>query len=94
MYELATNPNCQDKLIEEVLKTLEKHNGQLTYECLQEMIYLENVVLETLRLHPTVLVLGKVCTEPYNLPIIDGQIKPVTIQPGTNVIVPVSALHM
>lgn len=94
MYELAINPNCQNKLIKEILETLDKHNGQLTYECLQEMVYLEGVVLETLRLHPAVLVLSKVCTEPYELPKIDGQSKTVTIQSGTTVMVPVLGLHM
>ncbi|XP_055306859.1 probable cytochrome P450 6a13, partial [Sitodiplosis mosellana] len=94
LYELAITPNCQDKLFKEISDTLKKHNGQLTFECLQEMVYLEGVVLETLRVHPAVLTFSRVCTEPYTLPKTDGQKKPVTIQPDTPVTIPVQGIHM
>lgn len=48
-YELCKNPNIQSKLREEIVTTINKH-GELTYECLQEMKYLE------------LCILGKICS--------------------------------
>lgn len=93
LYELADNPHCQHKLFEEITAIRAKHNGQITYECLQEMHYLESVLLEALRMHPPLMVLSKVCTEEYTLPKTSTQSKPVTIQAGTPVNIPLLAIH-
>lgn len=45
LYALAANPDVQRKLKAEIDQTLSKSNGEITYECLQEMSYLENVLL-------------------------------------------------
>lgn len=91
LYELANNPNVQDRLHAEICETLEKTGGELTFEALHEMKYLENVFSEALRLHSPVLYLSKECSRSYTLPKI-GNHAPVTIQPGTIVEVPVRAL--
>lgn len=44
LYQLALNPLIQSKLRKEILSVLEKHNGELNYESLQEMSYLEMVI--------------------------------------------------
>lgn len=44
LFELARNPECQQRLYEEVTAVLEKHNHQFKFEALQEMTYLECVV--------------------------------------------------
>lgn len=43
-YELATNPEIQDKLREEIWCTLEECGGKLAYEALFEMKYMDMVV--------------------------------------------------
>lgn len=45
-------------------------------------------MLETLRKHPVVPILNRVCTKSYNIPETD-----VNIEMGTAVIIPVLALH-
>lgn len=42
LYELAVNIQCQRKVQEEIDAVLEKYEGQISYEAVQEMKYLES----------------------------------------------------
>jgi cytochrome P450 family 6 len=44
LYELALHPEIQHRLRAEILQVLKKHNGELTYDGMQEMSYLDRVV--------------------------------------------------
>lgn len=44
LFELARNPDIQEKLQEEVDRVIEKHNGEITYDALQEMTYMDMVI--------------------------------------------------
>lgn len=44
IYELALNKKIQDKAREEINTILKKHNGELTYEALNEMVYCEQII--------------------------------------------------
>ena len=44
LYEIALHPEIQNRLRAEIVQVLNKHNGQLTYDGLQEMVYLDMVV--------------------------------------------------
>jgi cytochrome P450 family 6 len=44
LYELALNPDIQERLRAEIDTVLQKHGGNITYESIFEMKYLENVV--------------------------------------------------
>jgi hypothetical protein len=44
MYDLACNPEVQERLREEVDSVMNKHNGQLNLDIIQEMEYLDMVV--------------------------------------------------
>jgi cytochrome P450 family 6 len=44
LFELGYRPHIQDKLRNEITRVLEKHNGEITYEALAEMSYLEQVI--------------------------------------------------
>lgn len=44
LYELATNQEIQLKLREEVHAVLEKYNGELSYEGIMEMTYMDKVI--------------------------------------------------
>jgi cytochrome P450 family 6 len=44
LYELAINPDIQEVLRNEIDTILEKHDGNMSYEAIQEMTYLEKVV--------------------------------------------------
>jgi Fe-S cluster biogenesis protein NfuA len=44
LYELALHPEIQNTLRAEIMEVLNKHNGQLKYDGIQEMAYLDMVV--------------------------------------------------
>lgn len=87
MYELAANPDIQDKLYNEIRDVLEKF-GCASYEAISEMDYLDRVVNETLRKHPPAPVNARVCTQDYIIPGTD-----ITIEKGNRIAVPVYAIH-
>lgn len=44
MYELAKAPSVQQKAYDEIISVLQKHDGQLTYDALSDMKYMENCI--------------------------------------------------
>ncbi|CAG9859827.1 unnamed protein product [Phyllotreta striolata] len=82
LYELSKNPDCQDKLRQEIQKTMAKHDNNLTYEAVMEMKYLEHVVDETLRMYPIFPIVARECKQDYPIPGTD-----FTLEKGTFVMV-------
>lgn len=50
LYELARNPDIQRKIQEDIDVTLRKHDGQLTYESILDMKYVDNCIMGKYRL--------------------------------------------
>ena len=44
LYELALQPNIQERLRAEMTQVLSKHQGELTYDGMNEMSYLDMVI--------------------------------------------------
>lgn len=44
LYELARNPECQRKVQQEIENVLHKHNGEITYDSVSEMHFLESCI--------------------------------------------------
>ena len=44
LYELAMNPDIQEQVRNELDTVLERHGGNITYEAISEMEYLDKVV--------------------------------------------------
>ncbi|XP_008696610.1 cytochrome P450 3A12-like isoform X1 [Ursus maritimus] len=84
-YELATHPDVQQKLQEEIDATF-PNKAPPTYDALVQMEYLDMVLNETLRLYPIGGRLERVCKK-------DVEVSGVFIPKGTVVMVPVFTLH-
>lgn len=55
IYNLAVNPDYQQRVVEEMESVLQKHDGVLNYECLSELKFMEAVLNECLRLCPSMV---------------------------------------
>nr|CAI5817457.1 unnamed protein product [Callosobruchus analis] len=88
LYELALQQDLQDKVRANVNSILSKYNGEVTYDTLNEMKYLNQVFEETLRLWPPVSTLTRVCSKNYTFPGTD-----VSIEKGVTVLVPLLAMQ-
>jgi len=86
LYFLAANPEVQKKLREEIEQSKKKY-GAFTYESLKSMTYLENCILEALRLFPPLTEVFRTCTKDYVFE--DGS----RIDKGTFLIIPAYALQ-
>lgn len=88
LYELAINPEIQEKARQHIKNILKKHNGQMTYEAMMDMKYLDQVLNETLRLYPPGSTLFRHAAQDYQVPGTDHILKK-----GTTVVIPVFAIH-
>ncbi|XP_057619735.1 cytochrome P450 3A25 [Chionomys nivalis] len=85
MYELATHPDVQKKLQDEIDRAL-PNKAPVTYDALMDMEYLDMVVNETLRLYPIANRLERVSKK-------DVEINGMLIPKGTIVMMPIYPLH-
>jgi len=92
-YELAINPDIQNKLKAEIEDVLKDTNGKPTYEAVNDMKYLDAVINETLRLYPPSTFLDRICVKDFEMPPATPDGEPFTIKPGECIWFPSYALH-
>ncbi|XP_068084554.1 cytochrome P450 6j1 [Anabrus simplex] len=88
LYELSFHSEIQTRAREEIQSVLQKYDGHLTYEGLQEMTYVGKVVSETLRKYPVLPFLDRKAVMPYTLPESNIQ-----LEKGSVVLIPVMGIH-
>lgn len=76
-YELALNPDIQERLREEIQSTI---NDEVTYDLVIGMKYLNMVVNESLRKYPPLPNIARMCTKAFKIPGSD-----FVIEEGTTV---------
>lgn len=95
LYELAANPEIQEKLHDEILEAFANHTDEgEAVDAVQRSAYFEAIISEAMRIHPPALFIAKICMQDYQLPKNCYQSKPLTIPPGTPVQIPITAIHM
>ncbi|KAH8410922.1 hypothetical protein KR222_009838, partial [Zaprionus bogoriensis] len=89
LYELALQPDIQQRLRDEIEAVLnEVSDGKVTYEAINQMTYLEQVILETLRKHAIVPFLQRQAENDYKVPNTD-----LIIEKGVTIMIPVHSIH-
>ncbi|CAD7079507.1 unnamed protein product [Hermetia illucens] len=91
LYELALNPDIQEKARQEINDVLAKHEGKLTYEAVLEMTYIDQILNDTfkaLRKYPPAVFLIRKTAQDYQVPTTK-----VIIQKGQEIMIPVYCIH-
>uniref|UniRef100_A0A1B6LPA4 Cytochrome P450 n=1 Tax=Graphocephala atropunctata TaxID=36148 RepID=A0A1B6LPA4_9HEMI len=88
LYELACNTRIQEKLYCEVVEVLDRHNNDISYQALQEMSYMDQVINESLRHYPPFHSLTRKCTQDYVVPNSN-----LVIEKGVELVIPLYSLH-
>lgn len=84
-YELATNPEIQNKLHDAIMEKLDTFE-QVSHEMIQEVPYVEYVINESLRLHPILARIDRECNKDVNFGAF-------TIKKGMKVQIPAYAIQ-
>uniref|UniRef100_A0A182PYV4 Uncharacterized protein n=1 Tax=Anopheles epiroticus TaxID=199890 RepID=A0A182PYV4_9DIPT len=88
LYELAKNPDIQERLREEIERAVEENGGEVTYDMVMGVQYLDNVINETLRKYPPIESLSRVPMLDYTVPGTK-----LVIPKDTFIQIPVYAIH-
>ncbi|KAK0084737.1 hypothetical protein PV325_006491 [Microctonus aethiopoides] len=88
LYELSLNLDIQKKARQDIVNAINKNDGNLTYEALQEMTYLEAMVAETLRKYPPAPMTSRRCEYPYKIPGTN-----IVLPVGMRVVIPIYGIH-
>ncbi|KAG5674637.1 hypothetical protein PVAND_004591 [Polypedilum vanderplanki] len=88
LYEMSQRKDICDKARESVKKALEKHNGELNYDAVNDMQYIEQCVNEALRKHPPANATRRIPREDFQVPN-----SKIVIEKGVHVIIPVWGIH-
>ncbi|XP_020280575.1 cytochrome P450 9e2-like [Pseudomyrmex gracilis] len=92
-HSLAANLDVQIKLRQEIDKVLDESGGEVTYEAINHLEYLEAVINETLRMYSPIPFLERVCETDYELPpALPGE-KPFVMKKGMVIWIPTLAIH-
>nr|XP_027194144.1 cytochrome P450 3A8-like [Dermatophagoides pteronyssinus] len=88
LYELAMNPDIQEKLYEEIMTEIINDGKPLDYDHVMKLQYLDAILAETLRLHSPVLTLNRQVSDKYHIPEYD-----YTMDKDECVSIPIYAIH-
>lgn len=88
LYELAMNQDIQERLRQENDEVLEKHEGEITYDGIMEMKYLDMVFNESMRKYPVVDSQVRQSSKDFKIPNSN-----MTIPKDTLVMISSAALH-
>lgn len=88
LHELALHPHFQTKLQDEIDTILTETGGDVTYDALSKMPYLDKVVSETLRKYPALPLLNRECSQEYSVPDSD-----LVLERGTPISISLLGLH-
>lgn len=95
LYEMALNPDIQKKAQAEIDLIFADSKNEINEEVINKLEFLETCLMETVRIHCPVFHLSKKSLKEYEFPPqFETSTNSLKIEAGTNVIIPVYALHL
>ncbi|XP_044262034.1 cytochrome P450 9e2-like [Tribolium madens] len=92
-HELATNLDVQRKLQAEIDYVLDENQGKISYNVIQSMKYLDQVVCESLRLWPPAPQTDRFCNQDFVIEPTKPPERRFTIEKGVTTIIPIYGIH-
>lgn len=89
-HALATNPDVQERVFNEVTQAVRANGGKLDYDTLFSLSYLDAVVHETLRMYPPVIRTERTCSEDYSF---NYEGREIHLKKGHGISIPIYAVH-
>ncbi|KAK5641054.1 hypothetical protein RI129_009601 [Pyrocoelia pectoralis] len=93
IYELALNPDLQKRLREEIDDAVKLSNGEITYDNLLEMKFLDMVISESLRKWPPVIMINRRSVRPYTIKPENETEAPLFLEKHSVILCPVFSIH-
>lgn len=93
IHHLAVNPEIQKKLQNEIDRVFEKSQGQVTYDDINGMEYLDAIINEMMRMTPIAITMDRLCVKDFELPPALPGGKPLTVKAGVNIWIPVYSIQ-
>lgn len=87
IYNLTKYPDMQQKLYEDIQNSMEKHGGKLDHDTILDMVYMDAVIQENLRINGPLALHSRVCTK--DCEVIPG----LFVKKGTRVDMPIYTSH-
>ncbi|XP_063623073.1 cytochrome P450 6B6-like [Cydia splendana] len=88
LYQLALNPEIQERLRKEIDEYLQRHEGRIEVDTIKELTYMDQVFNETLRMYPIVEHLRRKSQTDYECPGTN-----VKVSKGQLVLISVWGIH-
>lgn len=95
LYELALNPEIQKRAQKEIDEVLGASNGEINEEVINKLEFLDQCLMENVRVHCPVFTLTKVNLKETEFPPqYENSTKSLQLKEETSVIIPVTGLHL
>uniref|UniRef100_A0A182XXB4 Uncharacterized protein n=1 Tax=Anopheles stephensi TaxID=30069 RepID=A0A182XXB4_ANOST len=91
LYDLAKHSTIQQQLRDDIRKVKESGDGSMSYEQLVEMPLTEQIICETMRIHPLLSVMSKRCTADTTL--VGPKDRKIFVKKGTTVVLPYYSIN-
>ncbi|KAH8314373.1 hypothetical protein KR059_004869, partial [Drosophila kikkawai] len=92
MYELARDADVQQRLRDEIKEALEESNGQVTFQMIESLEYLQMILYEVLRIYPPLAFMDRECNSEEAYPL--APFSKMRVPKGMPVYIPCYALHL
>ncbi|CAK9821331.1 Cytochrome P450 9e2 [Anthophora retusa] len=92
-YEIGVNEEIQKRFQEEIDQVLEDCKGEVTYEAINDMKYLDAIINEALRMYPVIVAVDRACVKPFELPPALPGMKPHVVQEGEFLWLPIYGIQ-
>lgn len=95
LFEFAINPEIQKLAQQEIDSVLDASSGEITEDVINKLTFLEQCLMETVRVHSAVFQLSKISLKETNFPPqYESSTTTLKVEEGTNVVIPVFSLHL